>query len=98
MASMALSIVACAVIMRICGRSLSGVVETSSRISSRPVISGIRLSIDQHVDAAFAEEALSLAGAGRLEHLMSLGPQGLAEHLPDFVFVVDEENRAAWHR
>ena len=44
MASMALSTVACAVIIRICGRSPSGVAATSSRISSRPVRSGIRLS------------------------------------------------------
>ena len=44
MASMALSTVACAVIMRISGRSASGVAATSSRMRSRPLPSGIRLS------------------------------------------------------
>ena len=41
---MALSTVACAVIIRICGRSLSGVVATNSRMRSRPLNSGIMLS------------------------------------------------------
>ena len=42
---MALSTVAWAVIMTICGRSLSALPATSSRMTSRPVMSDIRLSM-----------------------------------------------------
>ena len=95
MASMALSTVACAVIIRICGRSVSAVAATSSRIKIEAGRVGHEVVDDQHVDAALGQRALGLAHAAGFEHVVPVGTQRLPQRAPDFLFVVDEQQGAA---
>ena len=50
---------------------------------------------DQHVDAPLGQRALRLANAAGLEHVVPLAAQRLAQRAPDFLLVVDQQERAA---
>ena len=90
--------VACAVIIRICGRSVSGVAATSSLIEIEARRVGHQVVDDEHVDAALGQGALRLADAAGLEHVVPFATQRLAQRPPDLLFVVDEQKRAAPRR
>ena len=95
MASMAFSTVAWAVIMMICGRSPSGTVATSSRISSRPVRSGMRWSTTRTSKERSASSRCASRALGGRHHLVALLAEGAAERLQDPLLVVDEQDGAA---
>ena len=72
-----------------------GVDATYSRISSRPVSSGMTLSTMSTSNGRSASSRCACARARRLDDVVAGVAQRAAERLENLLFVVDEEDRAA---
>ena len=94
MASTALSMLPCAVIITTAGRSASGVDAASSRMTSSPVRSGIRKSITSRSNERSLSSARRLLRVRRGDHLVPVVAQRAAQRLEDFLFVVGEQDAA----
>ena len=67
----------------------------SSRIRSRPVSSGIRLSTTSRSNERSASRRCASRGLVGLDHVVAVVAQRPAERLQDLLLVVDEQNGAA---
>ena len=92
---MALSTVACAVIISTWPRSPSGV--EFDVLANQLEAAELRHHVvdDEQVERALGEQPLRLARARRVHDAVAGVAQGAAERLEDLLLVVDEQNRAA---